>query len=243
MEPTAGPDECPARLGANDEFRALLDRAKRGDRDAAGALLRRHADRVRLVARRSLSPALRRLYDSIDVTQSVAREILRGLPRIEDRGETSFRRLLETVARTKAREKARRLRRGGVRAEREPVGPPELAVDPGPPPPEAADRAESTGRVAAAVNALEATTREVVVRRARHGDDFASIAFALGLPSADAARKRYARGLVELRELLEGGSTGGARRLGGSTERVRVTGPTARAPRGARACRASTTRR
>lgn len=202
MPRTARADRPPVRSDSDTEFHALLERAKRGDRDAAGSLLRRHAERVRVVARRSLSPAIRRLYDSVDVTQSVAREILRSLPRLQDRGEASFRHLLETITRTKAREKVRRLRRGGGRAERALPSAPESALDPTPPPPELAARSEATGRVALAVESLDATTREVVVRRARHGDDFGSIALAIGLPSADAARKRYARGLLALRALI-----------------------------------------
>lgn len=199
-----GRRDRPARVepAGGDAFHELLRRARDGDRIAAATLLAQHAGHLHGVARRALSPTLRRLYDTLDVTQSVARELLARLPALEDRGEAAFRRWITLVARGKAGEKARRLRRGGPHAEREAGGRAELepARDEGPD--DAVARAELAVRVADGLDRLDALTRAVVLRRARDGDEFATIAATLGLPSADAARKRYTRALAELRDVL-----------------------------------------
>lgn len=179
----------------------LLLRAKSGDRAAATALLARHAGHLNGIAHRALSPALRRLYDTVDVAQSVARELLHRLPRLEDRGESAFRRWIGTVARVKAGEKARKLRRGGIHAEREAGDRVEVEPSRAESPDQAAERRELSERLAHGLGHLDQSSREVVLRRAR-GDEFATIACELELPSAEAARKRYARALVVLRHAL-----------------------------------------
>jgi RNA polymerase sigma-70 factor (ECF subfamily) len=64
---------------ATSEFTALLARARDGDQEAVAVLLRQYEAKVRLVARVLLGPALRPYLDSLDLVQSVHRELLHGL--------------------------------------------------------------------------------------------------------------------------------------------------------------------
>src|SRR5262245_64988218 len=66
-----------------EEFAALLDRARHGDREALGRLARRYEPDVRLVARVRLGRALRPYLDTVDLVQSVHRSLLLGLRRGE----------------------------------------------------------------------------------------------------------------------------------------------------------------
>ena len=62
-----------------DSFSMLLARAKIGDVTALAQLSAAYENRVRMVARVLLGPALRPHFDSLDLTQSVHRSILIGL--------------------------------------------------------------------------------------------------------------------------------------------------------------------
>jgi RNA polymerase sigma-70 factor (ECF subfamily) len=62
-----------------DSFAMLLARARNGDAAALAQLSAAYENRVRMVARVLLGPALRPHFDSMDLTQSVHRSILIGL--------------------------------------------------------------------------------------------------------------------------------------------------------------------
>jgi RNA polymerase sigma factor (sigma-70 family) len=62
-----------------EDFRALLDRARRGDDDALAQIACQYESKVRIVARVLLGPALRPYLDSMDLVQSVHRSLLIGL--------------------------------------------------------------------------------------------------------------------------------------------------------------------
>jgi RNA polymerase sigma factor (sigma-70 family) len=185
--------------GGENEFSQLLERARGGDAQAAGELYQRHAHRVLTIVRRRLPVALRAKYDSMDLAQSVFAEMLRDLPRIEDRGERAFVSLLAAKASGKIAMKLRHhLGRSGQHAERR------LATDAEPADsaseaPLKAERDDELAKLEHVVEGLDETSRRVLRMRAVRRS-FASIADELGLASPDAARKRYARALVELRE-------------------------------------------
>jgi RNA polymerase sigma factor (sigma-70 family) len=62
-----------------EEFAALLARARQGDRDALGELVRQYEPELRVAVRVHLGPALRPYLDSMDVVQSVHHSLMRGI--------------------------------------------------------------------------------------------------------------------------------------------------------------------
>jgi RNA polymerase sigma-70 factor (ECF subfamily) len=96
-----------------EEFAALLERSRRGDREALTRLAEQYEPKVRLVARVLLGPALRPYLDSLDLVQSVHKSLLLGL-RADRFDLSSPERLLAlalTVVRRKVARHWRRLRR------------------------------------------------------------------------------------------------------------------------------------
>lgn len=183
-------------------FDDLLSAARHGDRASAGVLWQRHVSFVCGAIRRRLSPALRRRYDSDDIAQSVFADVLRGLPRFENRGEIAFRHWLLLKAENKVRDKARAFRHGrSVAPERGGSVAPDIAGPSRSPSEFAAERSQDD-RLAEAMRALGDESRLLVHLRAEDGMSFAEIAEVTALASDDAARKRYARALIRLRALL-----------------------------------------
>jgi RNA polymerase sigma-70 factor (ECF subfamily) len=185
------------------DFSLLLDRAKHGDAGALAELHGRYQPLVLARVRDGLHRGLRRHYDTLDLGQSVVVEVLRDLPDFEDRGEPAFRHWLYIKAENKVRAKLRK--HNGRRGTR----PPETnltaasgaaALDDSPGPATAVDEADAESRLAAILAQLDDAHREVVLLRAAEGLSFHEVAVRLGLPGADAARKRYARALLALRE-------------------------------------------
>jgi RNA polymerase sigma factor (sigma-70 family) len=179
-------------------FSDVLARARAGDADAVAALYARHSRRVMAIVRRRLSPMLRAKYDTMDLAQSVFLEVLRELPRLDDKGEAAFAHLLAIKAENKVRLKLRRhLGKSGVRAERR------LASDADPPAADAhvgaaLEGVEDSVKLRRLLDEFDADAREIL---RLHGDGrpFAEIASTLGLASADAARKKHARLVAALR--------------------------------------------
>jgi RNA polymerase sigma-70 factor (ECF subfamily) len=93
-------------MTATDPFRELLDRARQGDQDALGDLVRRYEPEVRMVARLRLGSALRPHLDSIDLVQSVHHSLMVGLR--QNRFEISTPQQLVALALTIVRRKAAR---------------------------------------------------------------------------------------------------------------------------------------
>jgi len=182
-------------------FSELLRRAKDGDSAAFMEIHARYERRVQGVVRRRLGPALRRRCDTLDVTQSVFEDVLRDLGEFEDRGEEAFRHWLYMKAENKVRDSWRRVLQpgGGPRENRLETRDAAVAAG-GPGPATEAGEADDRARLAAVLATLPAAQREVLALRDTEGLGFAAIAGRLGLPGADAARMRYARALLALRE-------------------------------------------
>lgn len=186
------------RVGA--DFSELLCKARGGDSAAIAEIHARYERAVRGVVRRRLGPALRRRCDSGDVAQSVFEDVLRDLPRFEDRGEEAFRHWLYMKAENKVRDQWRRRFDAAGR-------PREQAMDArdgerpaaGPGPATQAGEADDAARLRGLVAALPPSQREILALRDESGLAFAAIAKRMGLPGADAARMRYARALLALR--------------------------------------------
>ena len=187
-----------------ESFSDLIRRAKAGEEGARAALHARYEHLVLAAVRRRLAPALRRRLDSMDVAQSVFEDVLRELPRFEDRGEAAFRHWLYLKAENKIRDAWRRRFGADGRLRDDAMGPtdPERAA-PGPGPATEAGEFDDAARLRDAVAALPSAQREIIALRGESGLAFAAIAERLGLPGADAARMRYARALLALRRNWE----------------------------------------
>ena len=180
-------------------FPGELRRAQDGDRDAAQRLLEGLLPRMRLRARRRLRGLLRRHYDSLDIVQSAILEALRVLPDLGALAEGEFLHLLEVITDRKVRKKYRKhlWPWGGWRQVEIPQS--DLPADDGDPAGRAED-AEERQLLRNALSSLGEEDRRVLVLRGRDGLSHAAVAERMVLPSADAARKRYARALILLRK-------------------------------------------
>lgn len=182
----------------------LFDQAAKGDAVALDGLLERYLPQLHAFVRARLGPGLRRRESSVDVVQSVCRQLLATRQAFEFHGEERFRAWLFTCALNKVREKHRR-HKGALRAlERE-----DADVDPDTvpalarlvTPSQAAVGNETAAAVASALAALSEEHREII-----------TLARLVGLPhriiaelmerSEEAVRQLLSRALVRLaREL------------------------------------------
>jgi RNA polymerase sigma-70 factor (ECF subfamily) len=96
-----------------DDFAAVLERARQGDAEAMARLVEEYEPEVRRVARRRLSPALRAGFDSADLVQSVHRSLLLCLRRnkFTFAGPQDLIALAVTMVKRKAARKWARLQR------------------------------------------------------------------------------------------------------------------------------------
>lgn len=101
-----------------DDFDLLQQSASRGDGDAVDQLLARFLPRLHAYVRAHMGDHLRRREASVDIVQSVCREVLEERGSFEFRGEGAFLSWILTAAMNKLRERARffgRLRRDPAR--------------------------------------------------------------------------------------------------------------------------------
>lgn len=92
-----------------DDDARLYDRATEGDQDALDALLQRYLPQLHAFVHARLGPELRARESSLDVVQSVCRELLSARTGFDFQGEDRFRGWLFTAALNKVRERHRRL--------------------------------------------------------------------------------------------------------------------------------------
>ncbi len=95
------------------EFAAVLARARQGDPEAMARLVEEYEPEVRRVARRRLGPALRAAFDSADLVQSVHRSLLRCLKqnKFTFAGPQDLIALAVTMVKRNAARKVKRLQR------------------------------------------------------------------------------------------------------------------------------------
>lgn len=92
----------------DDEAR-LYDQATEGDQDALDRLLQRYLPQLHAFVHARLGAELRARESSLDVVQSVCRELLSARAQFDWQGEDRFRGWLFTAALNKVRERHRRL--------------------------------------------------------------------------------------------------------------------------------------
>jgi RNA polymerase sigma factor (sigma-70 family) len=182
---------------------ALLARMRAGDRDAARLVCERLEPFLRRVARRWLSPAVRRQADSMDIVQSVLRRVVGGAAPSDLADDGRVLAWAATVVRNRVRTLARRKKDLGgdaVEAGLAEETLPALAEDPA----EAAACVEDVTRFREALAALSEDEQNAVLLHDFDGLEFGMVAEVLGRPSADAARKLHQRALARLRKALVG---------------------------------------
>jgi RNA polymerase sigma-70 factor, ECF subfamily len=91
------------------EDERLFDATTRGDRQALDQLMQRYLPQLHAFVHARLGPKLRALEGSVDVVQSVCRELVAAREDFDFRGEDRFRAWLFTTALNKVRERHRRL--------------------------------------------------------------------------------------------------------------------------------------
>jgi RNA polymerase sigma-70 factor (ECF subfamily) len=202
------------------ETQELLRRASAGEPEAVERLLDRHREPLRRMVRLRLDPALAARLDASDVVQEVLLEASRRLTDYLRHPTMPFHLWLRHIARDHVIDAHRRHRRARKRSldREQPLVPAvlndhssvELAgrlLDGEPTPASAAIREELRRRLDAAVAALGADDREVILLR--HAEQLSNqeVAQVLGLSEA-AASMRYLRALRRLRGRLLPGDSG-----------------------------------
>lgn len=170
----------------------LVRRVHDGDDTARAALLDRCLPRLRRWARGRIPDAVRGLADTDDLVQTTVVRTLDRIQRVEPGPSGSFLAYMRQVLLNAVRDELRRQQR---RPRHAPLGDGtgEVADVGGP--------ARDPTVLAAYERGLAEITpeqRDAVVLRVEFGMSFQEIADELGLPSANAARMRVARGLAEL---------------------------------------------
>jgi len=186
------------------DLEALVHSAQRGDRQAAGELIRRYEGRIRAAIRHRLAPRFRRRFDTEDVFQSALAVSLEDLQGIRYEGEKAFvawlttvseRRLLGTIRKHRAerRDAARDRTQGGAAD----------FADSLTSPTQGAERAEVQGAIRQAIDRLPRDQQRVIQLRSYEGLSFSEIAGLMGLSDKHAARELFLRALKRMGELVE----------------------------------------
>ena len=200
-------DAAPAR-GTGPEEAALVERARRGDRDAFDLLVQGHLQHVWAVVWR----ILRHREDTEDVVQEVFLAAYRALPRY--RGESRLSTWLHRIAVTRAlnhldrkEEKMRRALRsddGAVdRLESGSDGPAAWVLPALPSPLEALEAGDLMRRLAACLSRLPSAWRLVLTLRDVDARSYEEIAHLAGL-ALGTVRSRLSRAREALRQCVAG---------------------------------------
>jgi len=197
--------DCP-RLPGNGRSFELLARARGGDEDALGELLRHHADRLQRIVRVQLSPALRRHCDSMDIVQDTFRAALPRLAEFDPHSEAGLLAWLSTIATNRVRDEYDRWNaaKRDVRREEPLLSPGAGAREPtaaATAPDLRAELDEVRELLDEEVARLPEDQRRVVLLRDYLGADWDEVVQDLGR-SAPAARQLHQRAWIHLRRVL-----------------------------------------
>ena len=170
--------------------RELVDRARNGDREAFGDLVRRYQDTVYTLAMRLVGPDL-----AADVAQEALIRARRAMPRF--RGDAAFSTWLHRITVNTAWT----LRRRSARHQAQQLD--ETIVDTGLAPERAGELVEIRTGLRRAIGELSSGQRAVLVLRDVYGWSNAEVAHELGITQTT-AKVRLHRARKRLRVLLEG---------------------------------------
>jgi RNA polymerase sigma-70 factor (ECF subfamily) len=101
-------------MSEDNPFHDLIRRVRAGDEDAATELVRRYEPHIRRAVRVRLDPRLERIFDSMDICQSVLRSffVRTALGQYQLESPQQLMRLLATMARNKLNNEANKQRAG-----------------------------------------------------------------------------------------------------------------------------------
>jgi len=188
-----------------DDFDELQRSVSNGDGDDLDRMVSRYLPRLHAYVRVHMGQGLRRREASLDVVQSVCREVLEERERFEFRGEGAFLSWLLTAAMNKLRQRARFFGRQRREQNREsPLS--EGLLDGGASPSREVMAKEEIDRLEAALTELPDDYREVVVLARIVGMPHADIAEHLGR-TLSSVRSVLARALIKLGVAMKDGTT------------------------------------
>jgi RNA polymerase sigma-70 factor (ECF subfamily) len=184
----------------------LVSRAAGGEEAARAELLAQHLGALRAYVRMRLGRALRAKEESAELAQSVVREALEDLPRLEDRGHDGFRRWLLVRAEHKIQDRGRFWRRERRDARREvaPATAADRALHSLTTPSRVAAGREELARLERAFAELPADQREVILKSRVAGLTHEQIAREMGR-TPQATRSLLSREMARLAMRLESG--------------------------------------
>jgi RNA polymerase sigma-70 factor (ECF subfamily) len=189
-------------MSAETEFQTLIARVKSGDQDAAAELVRTYEPTIRVMVRRRLTdPKLRRVFDSMDVCQSVLAKFFQAAStdQVQLTSPQDLLNLLATMARNKIISHARK--QSAARRQPEQGAPADWRESahaaPGPSPSQVVSSDELHQEVSQRLTAEE---RQLAELRAA-GRSWSEIASEVG-GSPDGLRMQYTRAVARVaREL------------------------------------------
>ena len=190
-------DGRPATAGPAgvDSTWDLVDRAKRGDREAVDRLFGRYLPSLRRWASGRLPRWTRDLMDTDDLVQETMIRAVKRIDQFESRHEGALQAYLRQAIVNRICDEVRRSKRSPAATALD-----EDAADRGASPLEEAIGAEALERYEAALARLRPEEREAIVARVEMDGSYQEVAQALGKPSADAARMAVSRALLRLAE-------------------------------------------
>jgi RNA polymerase sigma factor (sigma-70 family) len=176
----------------------LLDRMRRGDRDALDQLFERCLPALRRWARGRLPAAARGALDTQDLVQDTVLNSLRHLNAFESRHEGALQAYLRQAVLNRIRDEARKIPRRPAATELTDSQPAHSAS-----PLDIAIGREGVERYEKALQKLRPADREAIVGRLELQYDYKELAVLLGKPNANAARVAVTRALARLMEQFD----------------------------------------
>ena len=176
----------------------LVERVRKGDRDALERLIARHVGPLRRYVSGRLPRWARDLADTDDLVQDT---LLRTFTRIGDfdaRGAGALQAYLRQAVLNRVRDELRRKARAPERVDGE-----GLRLEAQGSPLEDAIGREAFERYEAALARLRVEDREAIIGRVEMEYSYAELAEALGKPTPEAARKAAQRALLRLAEEMK----------------------------------------
>ena len=176
----------------------LIERVRRGDREALERLLARHVGPLRRWVSGRLPRWARDLADTDDLVQDTLLRTFRKIEDFDARGVGALQAYLRQAVLNRVRDELRRKARSPLHVDNEGL---DLEGE-GSPLEEAIGR-EALERYEAALLRLKPEEREAIVGRVEMEYSYAELAEALGKPSPEAARKAAQRALLRLAEEMK----------------------------------------
>jgi RNA polymerase sigma-70 factor (ECF subfamily) len=178
----------------------LIERFRRGDKQALDVLFARHLPRLQRWARGRLPRWARDLADTQDLVQETLLQTFNRIEVFEPEREGALQAYLRQAVMNRIRDEIRRVGRRPAHGELEGT-----EVDQARSPLELAVGMEELDRYESALGRLRSEEREAIILRVELGYTYEELAHLLGKPTSDAAHKATKRALVRLAEEMASG--------------------------------------